>query len=519
MILKLSSLLRHQYRRGCSKAVSRLHGTCEIRVRFAPSPTGFLHLGGLRTAFYNFLFAKKLGGTFILRIEDTDQTRKVVGAAEALQDDLRWAGIEIDEGPQQGGSFGPYLQSERLPLYKEHVKILLKNRSAYRCFCSDRRLQLLKKEAVRANEIPKYDNKCRYLSEDEIQKKLARGDPYCVRFQISDKEESFTDLVYGAIRYNVSLNEGDPVILKSDGFPTYHFANVVDDHLMQISHVLRGVEWQISTTKHLLLYKAFGWTPPHFGHLPLLLNSDGSKLSKRQGDIQISHYRDRGIFPIALLNFIASSGGGFEKVQERHVKRKCYTVKELCEQFDFSKINTHSGKLMSDQLLHFNNLALNKLYESSSTRHALIEEVRKLANEHLRKIHGDISAQLSDDYISKVLSWALTRIQNLPELFSPGLAFIWTIPESYNVDQNIFCALPSLKQQLSSTSEFNKEKLNVLLKQTSKEHNLKYGLFMKSLRKILSGLQEGPGIAEMMEILGKENTIRRLDLCLNKSLT
>ncbi|CAG9771450.1 unnamed protein product [Ceutorhynchus assimilis] len=496
----------------------RYCSTGKVRVRFAPSPTGYLHLGGLRTALYNFIFAKKHKGAFILRIEDTDQTRKVEGATEALQTDLEWAGIEIHEGPNIGGPFGPYLQSERLSLYREHVNTLLNNRSAYHCFCTDRRLQLLKREAVKAQEIPKYDNKCRHLSQEDVQRRMNRGESSCIRFKISDKEESFHDLIYGDISYNISLNEGDPVIMKSDGYPTYHFANVVDDHLMEISHVLRGVEWQISTTKHLLLYRAFGWNPPQYGHLPLLMNPDGTKLSKRQGDIKISSYRENHIFPLALLNFIVNSGGGFEKDQERHLKPKCYTIQELSNQFNLSKINSHSGKLMADRLLEFNNLELKRQFENKDLRIHLIDETKTLARKYLANRADKDSPPLSDEFIEKVLEWSLNRISYLPDLFSSNFAFIWSLPQTYSlVDENVANVLPSLKTELLHLEEVDKEKINVLLKEISKNHSVKYNVFMKSLRSILSDLKEGPSVAEMIEILGKEDTIKRLDLCLNKT--
>ncbi|XP_066250982.1 nondiscriminating glutamyl-tRNA synthetase EARS2, mitochondrial isoform X2 [Euwallacea similis] len=400
---------------------------------------------------------------------------------------------------------------------EDHVNILVKNGSAYPCFCTNRRMQLIKREANRAQEIPKYDNKCRHLSAKEVERRMGTGEPYCVRFKISDKEESFHDLIYGPISYNVSLNEGDPVIFKSDGYPTYHFANVVDDHLMEISHVLRGVEWQISTTKHLLLYRAFGWDPPLYGHLPLLMNADGTKLSKRQNDIRISSYRENYIFPLTLLNFIVNSGGGFEKDQERHLKPQCYSIDELCEQFDLSKINSHSGKLMGDRLLEFNRLEIKRQLKNDDERQRLIENTRALAKKHFEIRNSGNSVQLSDEFIGRVLDWSQNRIEKLPDLFSPSLAFVWTLPTSYNVDDNISIAIPVLEEGLRKMEAINKDELNALLRQISNERGLKYGLFMKSLRVILSGLKEGPSVAEMIEILGKEDTIRRLDLCLNKT--
>lgn len=221
-------------------------------------PIGYLHLGGLRTALYNYLFARAHRGTFVLRIEDTDQSRLVEGAAAQLCTDLEWAGIRPDEGPTYGGAFGSYVQSERLELYHANVKRLIENGTAYYCFCTERRLELLRKEALRARQVPRYDNRCRHLTPVQLAEKLAKHEPFCIRFKMDAHDShqmSFDDLVFGRMAYDVAENEGDPVIVKSDGYPTYHFAHVVDDHLMRISHVLRGVEWQISTTKHLLLYK------------------------------------------------------------------------------------------------------------------------------------------------------------------------------------------------------------------------------------------------------------------------
>lgn len=219
------------------------------------SPPGYLHLGGLRTALYNYLFARANRGTFLLRIEDTDQSRLVPGAAEQLCTDLEWAGIRPDEGPPYGGRYGPYVQSERLDTYRSEVRQLLENGSAYYCFCTESRLELLRREAVRTRQIPRYDNRCRDLTPGQIAVKLAKQISVCIRFKLDPLEGEYNDMVFGQTKYNVSEQEGDFVIIKSDGYPTYHFAHVVDDHLMKISHVLRGVEWQISTTKHMQLYK------------------------------------------------------------------------------------------------------------------------------------------------------------------------------------------------------------------------------------------------------------------------
>ena len=280
----------------------------EVRVRFAPSPTGFLHVGGLRTALFNYLFARNSGGKFILRIEDTDRARYVEGAVDNLITTLRWAGLDYDEGPVVGGDFGPYVQSERLAIYKKHVDVLLEKRVAYRCFCTPERLDAMRKEQEKKKLQPKYDRTCLSLSENEIEANLSAGKPYVVRLKVPDNVTiKFSDIIRGDVEF-ASERVDDQVLLKSDGYPTYHLANVVDDHLMNISHVIRGEEWLSSTPKHVLLYEAFGWELPKFAHLPLLLNPDRSKLSKRQGDVAVEDYRDKGYLKEALVNFVALLG-------------------------------------------------------------------------------------------------------------------------------------------------------------------------------------------------------------------
>ncbi|XP_044266176.1 probable glutamate--tRNA ligase, mitochondrial [Tribolium madens] len=483
-----------------------------VRVRFAPSPTGFLHLGGLRTALYNYFFAKSRNGAFILRIEDTDQSRLVEGAIEQLQRDLDWAGVQIDEGPSTGGCYGPYIQSQRLHIYRGHVETLLNNGSAYHCFCTEKRLELLRREAIRVREVPKYDNRCRSLNPQEVGEKLAQGIPSCVRFKLVAGVQSYLDLIYGGFNYDVAANEGDPVIVKSDGFPTYHFANVIDDHLMKISHVLRGVEWQISTPKHIMMYRAFNWEPPLFGHLPLLMNPDGSKLSKRQGDIRIGHYRDQGIFPLALINFIASSGGGFGKDSEQNVKPKCYTIGELTRQFDVCRINAHSGKLMPERLFDFNRLELKRKLEDSEEGEKLVEEVREMVKKHFP---GD-SLQLGSEHVRNILHWSVNRVTKLPDLLSDDLKFIWVSPKSYKIAENDLVPIRIFVEKLDK-QVLERDNLNAFFKSFCKEHQLKFGSFMKTLRSLLSGLKEGPSVAEMMEILGKENTIERLHACIKNN--
>jgi glutamyl-tRNA synthetase len=278
------------------------------RVRFAPSPTGFLHVGGLRTALYNFLYARRNGGTFILRIEDTDRSRYVEGAVESLIGILRWAGLDFDEGPEKEGSVGPYLQSQRLEIYGSHVDQLLSSGSAYRCFCTPQRIEEIRRQREKLKMTPKYDRHCLALTKQEIAENLDRKLPFVVRMRIPDGTViQFHDLIRGEVEIAAEILD-DQVLMKSDGYPTYHLANVVDDHLMRVSHVIRGEEWLPSTPKHVLLYSSFGWGLPIFAHLPLLLNPDRSKLSKRQGDVAVEEFKANGYLKEALINFVALLG-------------------------------------------------------------------------------------------------------------------------------------------------------------------------------------------------------------------
>ncbi|KAI9586922.1 probable glutamate--tRNA ligase, mitochondrial isoform X1 [Glossina fuscipes] len=497
----------------CQHFMHRRFYSKEVRVRFAPSPTGYLHLGGLRTALYNYLYARNQKGKFLVRIEDTDQARFIAGATESIIEDLQWAGIAIDEGPGQfGGLYGPYKQSERTQIYMENVQTLLKNGSAYRCFCTEKRLELLRKDAVRTRQIPKYDNKCRYLDKEKTHELLDKGIPYCVRFKLTDYEEALHDLIYGDVHHNVSNSEGDPIIMKTDQFPTYHFANVVDDHLMAITHVFRGVEWQISTVKHLLMYKAFRWEPPNFGHLPLLVNADGTKLSKRQDDIGIRHFRDRGYFPTALLNYVISAGGGFP--HQEFAKPTLHNLEELVETFDIVSVNSHPSRLNPDLLNEFNRLEIRELLQNDRTADILIKQIQKLVRETYPE--GDLD--LNSSHIKNVLQWSSQRLTSLQDLTSPQLSFLWIKPSVFHSKElkevhNSELLLDQLMElhNMLKSADFTKENLKKLLKNFAKQKNVKFPLFMKVLRTSLSGLNDGPGVAEMMNILGKQVTLQRLE--------
>ncbi|KAK5076611.1 Glutamate--tRNA ligase mitochondrial [Lithohypha guttulata] len=289
-----------------------------VRTRFAPSPTGNLHLGSIRTALFNYLLARRTKGQFLLRIEDTDQKRTIPGAEQRLYQDLRWAGLQWDEGPEVGGSYGPYRQSERLPIYTSHVQTLLQNKSAYHCFCSSERIDQLNRLRHDRGLPLGYDRKCIDIPVEEAEDRASHGEGHVVRFRVPDQYPMYDDLVYGNSGHGTGRNLkkhlmdepvfDDPVLIKSDAFPTYHFANVVDDKLMQITHVIRGTEWMSSTPLHVALYRAFQWTPPRYGHVPLLVDQNGHKLSKRNMDSDVASFREKGVFAEALTNFAALLG-------------------------------------------------------------------------------------------------------------------------------------------------------------------------------------------------------------------
>ncbi|CAJ1053986.1 probable glutamate--tRNA ligase%2C mitochondrial [Xyrichtys novacula] len=474
----------------------------DVRVRFAPSPTGFLHLGGLRTALYNYIFAKKYGGSFILRLEDTDQSRLVPGAAESIEDMLEWAGIPPDESPRHGGSAGPYLQSQRLDLYRQTAQQLVESEHAYYCFCSPQRLELLKKEAFRSGQTPRYDNRCRHLKAQQVQEKLAQGVPHVIRFRLEEGVEPFQDMVFGWSRHEVAQVEGDPVVIKADGFPTYHLANIVDDHHMRISHVLRGSEWLISTSKHLLMYKALGWTPPTFGHLPLLMNKDGSKLSKRQGDIFIQSFQREGVLPEALLDITTNCGSGFNTNQ---MGRR---IDELISEFTPSKITTHSALLDLEKLPEFNRIHLQHRIEDEAQCCLLIRDLQG-------QIQQTYSAEIQDkdvlheDYIRRVLHLRKGHIYFLKDLLSPSYSYLWVRPsissqqvaalttEAQHIVSLVLKLISEQREELS-VDRLAKD-LKILAKQTKAT---KYREVMKLLRLTLSGLEQGPSVAEMMVSLG-----------------
>ncbi|KAK7090728.1 nondiscriminating glutamyl-tRNA synthetase EARS2, mitochondrial-like [Littorina saxatilis] len=486
----------------------------KVRVRFAPSPTGFLHLGGLRTALYNYLFAKSKGGTFVLRIEDTDQSRVVPGALEKLESMLEWTGVIPDEGPSHGGNFHPYVQSDRLELYQESVKALIKNETAYYCFCTPKRLDLLRRDAVRRGETPRYDNRCRHLQPEEVKDKLAGKAPFTIRLKLEPTPDPWDDMIKGPVSHNVAEIEGDPVLMKSDGFPTYHLANVVDDHHMEVTHVLRGDEWQPSAPKHILLYKAFGWQAPRFAHLPLIVNKDGTKLSKRQGDIHVEHFKEKGYLPEAVVSYVTTIGGGFD------CDTSSLTLKELVQHFQIERVNRHHGRLDQLFLERSNHAHLSRIMESEE-RIQLVTSLRSL----LQVAYGDrtgertLGTELFDrNYLLHVLEWAVgeDRISKLSDLLQPEFAFLWETPGQDQVrslqsqHSDLVHLLSDCLLLLDRQVTYDKGSLAETLRGHARSSGVKVSVYMHLMRQALSGMKEGPPVAEMMTVMGKDNTLRRL---------
>ena len=473
-----------------------------VRVRFAPSPTGFLHIGGLRTALYNYLFAKHHGGDCILRIEDTDQTRFVEGAEENIVDICRWAGMEFDESPEKGGPFGPYRQSERTELYQKYASELLQKGMAYRAFDTSEELDAMRERQKNAGIAAKYDRtvmRSEYtLGPDETQRLLDSGADYCIRLKVPVSGDiRFNDIVRGEVIVN-ARDVDDQILLKSDGFPTYHLANVVDDHLMQISHVIRGEEWLPSTPKHVLLYQAFDWEMPRFAHLPLLLNPDKSKMSKRFGDVFAKSFREKGFFPDALVNFVALLG--WNPTADREI----FTMTELIEHFSLEKVNK-AGAVFDTKKLEW----MNAQYLRASDGQTLLPELQRILHDH--------SIEISDERAKNILILLRERITFLNEIPSFG-AYMFS--ESYEIDEEykakhwneetssiIHALLPVLK----AAESFEHVQLNEIIGRYSKEHGIASKFIIHPLRMMLTGKQVGAGLYETMEVLGKETCIIRIE--------
>lgn len=468
-----------------------------VRVRFAPSPTGYVHVGSLRTALYCYLFARHHGGVNILRIEDTDRTRYVEGAVENILRAMEWAGITFDEGPITGGACGPYVQSERTEIYRKHAGQLIALGHAYPCFCTPERLDQVRKAQQAAGIPPMYDRFCRNLTKDESNRRIASGEPHVVRLRVPIGElVRFNDIIRGDIEFD-SKTIDDQVLLKSDGFPTYHLANIVDDHLMQITHVIRGEEWLSSTPKHVLLYAAFGWEPPKFAHLPLLLNADRSKLSKRQGDVAVEDYRDKGYLSEALVNFVALLGWNPSASEE------IFTIHELIRDFDLARVNK-AGAVFNREKLDW----MNAEYIRKMTPQELLPVVKPLAEAR--------NYVASDEYLLAVIHAMQERVRTLPD-FVDFASYFFEPPTEYEEkykskhwNSEAKARLTEILPRFEAAVTWDHDTLEGIVRTFAEEKGLNAGKLIHPIRLAVTGRGMGPGLFELLAVIGKAECVRRM---------
>ena len=492
-----------------------------VRVRFAPSPTGPLHIGGVRTALYNFLLAKKEGGTFILRIEDTDQTRLVEGAEDYIKESLEWMGLTPDEGPGYGGEHGPYRQSERKALYAQYAEQMVADGNAYYAFDTpDELTQMRKDQEALGHHSAKYDARIRMqmrnsltLSKEESDKLIAAGEGIIRLKMPHDEDVSFVDLVREKVTFNTSELD-DKVILKRDGMPTYHLANIVDDHLMEITHVIRGEEWLSSTAHHVLMYRFMGWEPPKFTHLPLILKPTGKgKLSKRDGakfgfavfplewhdkkeDAVYAGFREDGFDPKALLNFLVLLGWNPGNDEE------LMSIERMTELFSLDKIVKSGARFDVDKSNWFN-----QQYLMASSDEALLAPVKEAKPEGL---------EVEDSYLKQVISLMKERVHKYGDFYTAG-SFFFTAPTEYDEKQTKKRYKAEQEESFAKIRELiaepanNAEELSVRVKGYLNDHELKMGIYLPLLRIMMCGKLTGPDLFDIISTLGTEETLKRYD--------
>ncbi|MBI2829802.1 MAG: glutamate--tRNA ligase, partial [Chloroflexi bacterium] len=484
-----------------------------VRVRYAPSPTGLPHVGNIRTALFNWLFARHHGGSFVVRIEDTDVTRKVPGATEAILEGLRWLGLDWDEGPEVGGKYGPYFQSQRLPLYHEAAKKLVAEGHAYYCYCSTERLAEMRAEQTRLKQPPGYDRHCRFLSDKERAEKEAEGVVPVVRFKTPlEGQTALTDLIRKEVVFD-NRTIDDFVLLKSDGYPTYHLANIVDDHRMEISHVLRAEEWLSSTPRHLMLYRAMGYEPPLFGHMPMILGPDRSKLSKRHGAVSILEYREMGYLPEAMVNFLTLLGWALD------AKTELFTREELVASFSIERVNPTAAIFNIEKLNWMNGVYIRKLSVDDLTQRSLPVLESKLP--------AQVRRPLDIDYVKKLMPMVQERARTLAEV--PELAEFFFVKElQYDprllIEKNMtpestIKALEVARERLGKLDSFEAGPLEELLRPLASELGLKTGQLFGALRTATTGRTAAPPLFQTMAVLGKECCLKRIDAALGKLRT
>ncbi len=467
-----------------------------VRVRFAPSPTGSLHIGSVRTTLYNYFFARQHQGTLILRIEDTDQDRLVPGAIDSIYEGLRWIGVDWDEGPREGGRFGPYVQSERLPIYQEHARALVESGAAYPCFCSKERLEEMRREQQARKEITRYDGRCRSLDAREAAKRAVE-ERHVLRLRVpEDGIIGIDDLVYGRIEWPLHAIE-DQVLLKSDGFPTYQLAVVIDDHLMQISHVFRGEDWLPSTPKHLLVYRAFGWEVPPHAHLPNVLGPDGKKLAKRHGATKVEQFRGEGFLPEALSNYLALVGWAPGTEEE------IFSLSDLVERFRIEQVHRAGGKWDRERLLFFDGLWIRRLEEG----------------ELFRRVREFVPAEWDERVLRATIPHIRERMRTLAEA-KDLVSFLFTddIPRTPEVivpkkreGAETAGVLGKVGVVLRYTDPLEAPAVEAALKGIAEELGWPIRDLHVAVRGAVTGARVGFSLYESIELLGRERTLERLE--------
>ncbi len=476
-----------------------------VRVRYAPSPTGSPHVGNIRTALFNYVFARHHGGKFILRIEDTDRNRYVPGSEDDIKWSLRWLGIEWDEGPDVGGPYGPYHQSQRLAIYQEIAHRLVEEGKAYKCFCTPEDLERMR-EAQKAMgaATTMYDRRCRRLTPEEVRAREAAGLPYVIRFAMPlEGTIGYEDLIHGYTEFRNALTD-DFVMLKSDGYPTYHLANIVDDHLMEITHVIRGDEWISSMPRHLNLYKALGWEPPKFAHLPLLLGPDRQKLSKRHGHVQFVEFIKEGYLPDAMFNFLALCG--WNPGDDREILSR----EEIIELFSLERVSDNPFVFHHDKLLWTNGVYIRRLSKEQLVEYCLpyLQEAGLLPKELDEPTRA---------YAERVIPLEQEKMKVLKDVVSLTDFFF---RDDYPIDEaavrkwytqpHIPQMLEELIRRYEALESFDAESVERVTREVIAWLGVKGGEVIHPVRVALSGRTTGPSLFEMMAVLGKERVLKRL---------
>ena len=470
----------------------------KVRTRFAPSPTGYMHIGNLRTAIFEYLLAKKYNGSFILRIEDTDQTREVEGAIDFIYKTLELCGFSIDEGPNNDKGYGPYIQSERKDIYKKYAEELVEKGKAYYCFCTEEELEAMRKR-VEARKRPfVYDGRCSRLSKEKIAENLANGIPYVIRQKMPKTGVTVVeDLIYGKIKIDNSILD-DQILLKSDGFPTYNFANVVDDHLMDITHVIRGKEYLDQTAKYNLLYEAFGWEKPTYIHVAMVLGEDGNKLSKRNGDASFMDLYNEGFLPSAIVNYLCLLGWSPANNQE------VFTMDELINNFDETRISKSSSQYDVKKLEWFNHQYIQKMPD---------EEYLAWIKKYFTK---DVSNK-SDEWVNRLfliykshLNYGKEINELVENFFNDNIEMNAEAKEFMESDQVIERVISYFKAELEKLDDWNVDVINTAINNVKNALNVKGKLLYMPIRIKASGLMHGPDLADTIYLIGKDTVIKRL---------